>query len=114
MQAPPPRELVEVQTAVGSYIKILESKFPQRSSAVMMVWDDDYYAEALWRWECNGHPEKSYYVTDDEFLLEFKKELKSRFGLEIIDQEEWARRTDPSPFRVVYNPDIGDGNGPLN
>jgi hypothetical protein len=70
----------------------LSSKYPERGRIQPGPYDDFCYAEALLRWEKQGTAE-DYFSTEDKFILEFRKEIQDKFGLEILTPEEAKLRS---------------------
>lgn len=58
-------------------------------------YDDFAYAEAIMLAKKNGH--RSYFSTEDIYLLTYASELREKFLLEVVTREEGLRREQSSP-----------------
>lgn len=64
---------------------------------------DFQYAEAVYRWRCDGNP-RGYFSTASPLLLACKQELETKFGLEIVDPKTGMKREKSEPtMRTVVD-----------
>ncbi len=97
------QELIRTKTEVAKAYELQMSEDCQSDD-----WDFQY-AEAIYRWRCDGNP-RGYFSTASPLLLACKQELKTRFGLEVVDPKTGLKREKSEPTMKVVVDGWGTGH----
>jgi len=95
---------IDKAAQVVKYLEHLSQEFPDRwervikESGVGYPFGDLAYGAALVDWEEHGKPSNATFSyeegnREDPFLIEFRKELSQRFGIQILTIEEGKARS---------------------
>lgn len=73
-----------------------------------MPYDDFPYGEALWRWHNDNQNPRSFFYTEDPYMIMYAEQLTEKFGLPVMSREQAYEYTRDCGTRCVAYRFVGN------